>query len=127
MIDEGKSTQLSPIYVWAIAEEYFSINQTCQVLCTADLGRYVLVPEPVLKRYHIHDSSVSFNLLHGLKQYSELFIVEIICRDYLRCYVDRFPVKKHGSHNGLLSFQAVWRHSFENGFFLHITVPLLVP
>ena len=32
MIDEGKSTQLSPIYVWAIAEEYFNINQTCQLL-----------------------------------------------------------------------------------------------
>ena len=32
MIDEGKSTQLSPIYVWAIAEEYFSITQTCQLL-----------------------------------------------------------------------------------------------
>ena len=31
MIDEGKSTQLSPIYVWAIAEEYFSIAQTCQL------------------------------------------------------------------------------------------------
>lgn len=32
MIDEGKSTPLSPIYVWAIAEEYFSIAQTCQLL-----------------------------------------------------------------------------------------------
>ena len=32
MIDEGKSTQLHPIYVWAIAEEYFSITQTCQLL-----------------------------------------------------------------------------------------------
>ena len=32
MIDEGKSTQLHPIYVWAITEEYFSIAQTCQLL-----------------------------------------------------------------------------------------------
>ena len=32
MIDEGKSTHLNPIYVWAIAEEYFSISQTCQLL-----------------------------------------------------------------------------------------------
>ena len=32
MIDEGKSTHPNPIYVWAIAEEYFSISQTCQLL-----------------------------------------------------------------------------------------------
>ena len=32
MIDEEKSTQLNPIYVWAIAEEYFTITQTCQLL-----------------------------------------------------------------------------------------------
>ena len=32
MIDEEKSTQLNPIYVWAIAAEYFTIMQTCQLL-----------------------------------------------------------------------------------------------
>ena len=32
MIDEGRSTQLSNVYVWAIAEEYFTITQTCQLL-----------------------------------------------------------------------------------------------
>ena len=80
MIGEGKSMPLSPIYVWAITEEYFSINQTCQLL---------RINARRIRQYVAQDDSMPFRCFPGQQRGAFIY------KDDLRAWLKRNTVMRH--------------------------------